>query len=258
MEDQAPDAPYTTVVQMHPCELQPPCRCERVDLDRILKLPEEQDPRCFGCLKPLRGLGYTRTEILWMKVVSKLNWREDPGMRLLPAPFQIGCYNARARSRANRGRSSTGGEAAASGLTPEGSACPSPFAHAAAAARPVQVRPPRGGRPLCERCVRQRPGDRVRCLRCQRRVGPGCTPGCLLVELRGTARERVGLCADWPYCRTQEGDVEWSRAVGPCQMSCACLNQPMCEIAEPECRPCVSLPAVGPLSSSSLSLSCGP
>ena len=113
VEDQAPDVPYTTVVQIHPCELQPPCRCERVDLDLIVKVPDEQYPRCFECLKPLRGLGYTQTEILWMKVVSKLNWKEDPGMRLLPAPFEIGRYPARARCRARRGRSSTEGEAAA-------------------------------------------------------------------------------------------------------------------------------------------------
>ena len=133
-------------------------------------------------------------------------------MRELPAPFQTGCYTARARSRASRGRSSTEGEAAVSGLTPEGTACPSPFAHAAAA-RPSQVRPPRRGRPLCERCARQRPGERTRCLRCQRKVGPGCTPGCLLVELRGAARGRVGLCADWPHCRSAGGEVSWNQAV---------------------------------------------
>ena len=200
------------IVQVHPCELQPPCKCQYVDLDLIMVLPEERYPRCFECVKPLRGRGYTRAEILWLKVVSKLNWREDPGMRQLPAPFQIGIYTARARSRARRGRSSTEGEAAASGLTPEGTACPSPFAHAAAA-QPLQVRPPRRGRPLCERCVRQRPGERIRCLRCQRKVGPGCVPGCLLVELRRVSRERVGLCVDWPHCRSFGDEIAWDQAV---------------------------------------------
>ena len=175
VSDQGSDAPRVevrTVVRIHPCGFHPPCECQYVDLDWIMALPEERYPRCFECLKPLRGLGYTRAEIFWMKIVSKLNWREDPGMRELPAPFQTGCYTARARSRASRGRSSTEGEAAVSGLTPEGTACPSPFAHAAAA-QPSQVRLPRRGRPLCERCARQRPGERIRCLRCQRKVGPG-------------------------------------------------------------------------------------
>ena len=47
---------------------------------------------------------------------------------------------------------------------------------------------------------------------CQRRVGPGCAPGCLLVEWRGVARERQGLCADWPYCGRQPGH-SWLEAV---------------------------------------------
>ena len=50
-------------------------------------------------------------------------------------------------------------------------------------------------------------------MRCQRKVGPGCTPGCLLVELRGTARERVGLCADWPHCRAPGVEVSRVQAV---------------------------------------------
>ena len=97
-------------------------------------------------------------------------------------------------------------------MTPEGAACPSPFAHAASA-RPQQVRPPRRGRPWCERCVRQRPGERIRCLRCQRKVGPGCVPGCLLVELRRVSRERVGLCVDWPHCRSSGDEIAWDQAV---------------------------------------------
>ena len=160
-----------------------------------------------------------RVQFLWLKVVCMLNWREDPGMRELPGPFRIGNHLTRARSslrvissRAREARSSTEGEAAASGLTPEGAACPSPFAHAAAAL-PLQVRPPRRGRPLCERCVRQRPGERIRCLRCQRKVGPGCAPGCLLVELRRVSRERVGLCVDWPHCRSFGDEIAWDQAV---------------------------------------------
>ena len=59
----------------------------------------------------------------------------------------------------------------------------------------------RGARALCERCLRQRPGERIRCLSCNRRVGPGCTPGCLLVEtVRAGRRQRTGLCVDWPHC----------------------------------------------------------
>ena len=58
----------------------------------------------------------------------------------------------------------------------------------------------RGARALCERCLRQRPGERIRCLSCNRRVGPGCTPGCLLVETVRAGRQRTGLCVDWPHC----------------------------------------------------------
>ena len=107
-------------------------------------------------------------------------------------------------------RATSSGELGAIGRSSSSTAFPSPYAHAA---RPPQVRPPRRGRPLCDRCLRQRPGDRIRCVRCQRKVGPGCTPGCLLVELRGTARERVGLCADWPHCRAPGVEVSWVQAV---------------------------------------------
>ena len=206
------DVGIVEIVEIHPWELQPPCTCECVDLDLILLIPDEEYPRCFVCAKPLRGRGYKGAEIRWMRVVSKLNWREDPGMRQLPAPFRAGNYTARARSRARRGRSATEGEAAASGLTPEGTAYPSPFAHAAPA-RPLPVGPPQRGRPVCGRCRRQRPGERIRCLRCQRKVGPGCTPGCLLVELRRVSRERVGLCIDWPHCRSSGDEIAWDQAV---------------------------------------------
>ena len=110
-----------------------------------------------------------------------------------------------------RRRASSSGELGAIGRSRSGTAFPSPYAQAAV--RPPPVRPPRRGRQLCDRCRRQRPGDRIRCVRCQRRVGPGCTPGCLLVELRGTARERVGLCADWPHCRSPGVEVSWVQAV---------------------------------------------
>ena len=110
-----------------------------------------------------------------------------------------------------RRRASSSDELGAIGRSRSGTAFPSPYAHAA---RPPPVRPPRrGGRQFCDRCLRQRPGDRIRRVRCQRRVGPGCTPGCLLVELRGTARQRVGLCADWPHCRSPGVEVSRVQAV---------------------------------------------
>ena len=55
-----------------------------------------------------------------------------------------------------------------------------------------------GGGPLCERCRQRRPGRRIRCLQCSKRVGSGCPPDCLLRETRTLSRGRVGLCADWP------------------------------------------------------------
>ena len=55
--DWTPIESEVVLVEMHPCEFQSPCRCERVDLDLILALPGEEYPRCFECAKPLRGLG---------------------------------------------------------------------------------------------------------------------------------------------------------------------------------------------------------
>ena len=56
-----------------------------------------------------------------------------------------------------------------------------------------------GGRPFCGGCKKQRPGERVFCLalNCHRRVGPGCTPGCLRTEFPRVARRRFGWCM---YC----------------------------------------------------------
>ena len=56
-----------------------------------------------------------------------------------------------------------------------------------------------GGRPFCGGCGKQRPGERVFCLapNCHRRVGPGCTPGCLRTEFPRVARRRFGWCM---YC----------------------------------------------------------
>ena len=73
------------------------------------------------------------------------------------------------------------------------------------------------GRPLCQRCRRQRPASRVQCISCARRVGPGCTPGCLLVELARFGRHRRGLCMDWPYCgnTTPENWVQGARDAFP-------------------------------------------
>ena len=120
-------------------------------------------------------------------------------------------YNMQQIASDLRRRASSSGELGAIGRSRSGTAFPSPYAQAAV--RPPPVRPPRRGRQLCDRCRRQRPGDRIRCVRCQRRVGPGCTPGCLLVELRGTARQRVGLCADWPHCRSPGVEVSRVQAV---------------------------------------------
>ena len=83
-------------------------------------------------------------------------------------------YRIGASIRGDRGWSA--GELGAIGRSRSGPGYRSPFAHA------VRVPPRRAGRPLCDRCMRQRPGERIRCVSCQRRVGPGCTPGCLLVE----------------------------------------------------------------------------
>ena len=104
-------------------------------------------------------------------------------------------------------RALSAGELGAKGRARTGPGFRSPFAHAA------RVPPRRAwqARPLCERCRRQRPGERIRCILCQRRVGPGCTPGCLLVEWRRVSRERVGLCTDWPRCGQQSGD-SWTEA----------------------------------------------
>ena len=70
----------------------------------------------------------------------------------------------------------------------------------------------RRARALCARCLRQRPGERIRCLSCNRRVGPGCTPGCLLAETARAGRQRTGLCADWPHCGSTTPGA-WTNAV---------------------------------------------
>ena len=84
-------------------------------------------------------------------------------------------------------------------------------------ARPVCDGARGNGRPLCQRCRRQRPASRIRCLSCARRVGPGCTPGCLLVEVARVGVHRRGLCMDWPYCgsSTPEDWVQGARDVLP-------------------------------------------
>ena len=112
----------------------------------------------------------------------------------------------RQRQQRSRSRPPTGGERGATGRSRTGAAFASPFAHALRTHR--ADRTPAGGgarrrsgsRPLCGRCGKQRPGERIRCLSCDRRVGPGCKPGCLLMETDRASRERLGLCADWPQC----------------------------------------------------------
>ena len=158
---------------------------------------------------PYEPDGLPRMRFAWTAVADRIAWRRSVPVGMSSSqlgqlrdtiwaswkryPLSVGGAAALRRLRA-----SSSGELGASGRSRSGTGLSSPYAHAA---RPPPVRPPRWGRPLCDRCLRQRPGDRIKCVLCQRRVGPGCTPGCLLVEWRGAARERVGLCADWPHCR---------------------------------------------------------
>ena len=112
------------------------------------------------------------------------------------------------RSQRGPRRPESEGEQGASSRSRSSAGFGSPYAHAVR----LHPRGPSRSRPLRGRCRRQRPGERIRYLMCQRHVGPGCAPGCLLTEFRGVGRERVGFCPDWPLCGDQRR-IPWTDAV---------------------------------------------
>ena len=166
----------------------------RIDMPGDVTLPRGDQP-VRGMWNTVDDYPYGKPGVPWGRGHGRMSPPTRNGGTATPA--------ASAGDSAAPACSASGGHPA--GLQPASFKEPPPIK--AGSKAPPPPPPPRrerrrgggGGRPFCGGCKKQRPGERVFCLalNCHRRVGPGCTPGCLRTEFPRVARRRFGWCM---YC----------------------------------------------------------
>ena len=168
----------------------------RIDMPGDVTLPRGDQP-VRGMWNTVDDYPYGKPRVPWGRGHGRMSPPTRNGGTATPA--------ASAGGSAAPACSASGGHPA--GLQPASFKEPPPIKAGSKAPPPPPPPPPRrerrrgggGGRPFCGGCKKQRPGERVFCLalNCHRRVGPGCTPGCLRTEFPRVARRRFGWCM---YC----------------------------------------------------------